>query len=74
MSGSGVTPDVRVADDDGIANGDKVMVEAVRIAQSRQLKDMAVASGRCRTKSAPQYRNSFNGAMYDAVQPRTVLR
>lgn len=74
MSGSGVTPDVRVADDDGVANGDKVMVEAVRIAQSRQLKEMAVASGRCRTKSAPQYRNSFNGAMYDAVQPRTVLR
>ncbi len=74
MSGSGVTPDVRIVDKDGAANGDRVMDEAVRIAGSRQLKEMAVNSGKCRIKNGPVHRNSFNGDMYDAVQPRTVLR
>jgi len=74
MSGSGVTPDVRIDDEDGVANGDRVMNEAMRIAQSRQLKDMALASGRNRVNQNPQRRNSFNGAMFDAIQPRTVLR
>jgi len=74
MSGSGVTPDIRIDDADGVANGDRVMNEAIQIAQSRQLKEMAVASGKCRVNQGPQHRNSVNGAMFDAVQPRTVLR
>ncbi len=74
MSGSGVTPDVRINDEDGVANGDRVMNEAMQVAQSRQLKDMALASGRNGTSQSPQFRNSFNGAMFDAIQPRTVLR
>ncbi|MCH2200666.1 MAG: S41 family peptidase [Fuerstiella sp.] len=73
MSGSGVTPDVRIADEDGVANGDRAMDEAVRIAQSRQLKEMAAASGRCGTKNVP-LRNSFKSDMFDAIQPKTVLR
>ena len=74
MSGSGVTPDYHIRDDDGVANGDRVLDEAVRVAQSRQLKEMAATSGKCRSKRAPLQRNSFSGDMYDAVQPRTVLR
>lgn len=74
MSGNGVTPDIRINDEDGVANGDRVMNEAMQIAQSRQLKDMAIASGRNNSNSRPQQRNSFNGAMFDAIQPRTVLR
>jgi len=74
MSGSGVTPDVLITDADGVANGDRVMSEAMQVAQSRQLKDMAVASGRNHTNQNLQQRRSFNGAMFDAVQPRTVLR
>ena len=74
MSGHGVTPDVRIADEDGIANGDQVLSEAVRIAQSRQLKEMATNSAKCRIKNGPLQRNSFNGDMFDAVSPQTVLR
>ncbi len=74
MSGSGVTPDIRINDEDGVENGDRVMNEAMQIAQSRQLKDMAVASGRNNSNSGPEQRRSFNGAMFDAIQPRTVLR
>lgn len=74
MSGSGVTPDVRIEDRDGVANGDRVMDEAVHIARSRQLKEMAVNSGKCRTNNGAPYRNSFNRDMFDAVKPLTVLR
>lgn len=74
MSGSGVTPDVRITDRDGVANGDRVMEEAVQIARSRQLKDMAVNSGKCRINGDSPRRNSFNRDMFDAVQPLTVLR
>ena len=73
MSGSGVVPDVRIADGDGVGNGDQAMDEAVRIAQSRRLKEMAEASGKCGTKKAP-HRNSFKSEMFDAIQPKTVLR
>jgi carboxyl-terminal processing protease len=74
MSGQGVTPDVRVTDNDGPANGDQVLAEAVRIAQSRELKEMAVASGKCRKGASPLLRNSFKGNIYDSVKTRTVLR
>jgi carboxyl-terminal processing protease len=74
MSGNGVTPDVQISDEDGVANGDRVLSEAVRIAQSRQLEAMATNSEKCRIKNGPLQRNSFNGDMFDAVNPRTVLR
>ena len=74
MSGTGVTPDVRVTDEDGVANDDRVLDRALQIVQSRQLEQMATAAGRCRTRSTAPQRNSFNGNMYDPIQPRTVLR
>ena len=74
MSGNGVTPDVRIADEDGVGNGDRVLSEAVRIAQSRQLEEMATNSAKCRITNGPLQRNSFNSDMFDAVDPQTVLR
>ena len=75
MSGQGVTPDVPVADGDGPANGDRVLQEAVRIAQSRQLRDIANAAAQCRpsTTEVP-VRNSAFGDIYDGIENQTVLR
>lgn len=53
MAGEGVTPDVEVNDRDGVVNGDEVLIEAVRIARSQNLKDMAKASGTCRPGNRP---------------------
>ncbi len=53
MAGEGVTPDVEVNDRDGVVNGDEVLVEAVRIARSQNLKDMAKTSGTCRPGNRP---------------------
>ncbi|MDG1893522.1 MAG: S41 family peptidase [Fuerstiella sp.] len=76
MSGQGVTPDVRIVDEDGPANGDRVLAEAMKIAQSQRLRDIAQAAKRCRPSSGQQpQRNSFNGSdIHDMVAPRTVLR
>ena len=76
MSGQGVIPDVRIVDEDGPANGDRVLAEAVKIAQSQRLRDIAQAAKRCRPSSdqSPQ-RNSFKGGdISDMVVPRTVLQ
>jgi carboxyl-terminal processing protease len=76
MSGQGVTPDVRIVDKDGPANGDRVLAEALKIAQSQRLRDIAKAAKRCRPSSGEQLqRNSFKGGdIHDMVVPRTVLR
>ncbi|MCP4786472.1 MAG: S41 family peptidase [Fuerstiella sp.] len=76
MSGQGVTPDVRIVDEDGPANGDRVLAEAMKIAQSQRLRDIAQAAKKCRPSSGQQLRrNSFNGGdIYDTVAPKTVLR
>ena len=75
MSGSGVTPDVEVRDEDGVARGDRVMDRAMQIAQTRDLQEMAASAAKCRTNGrAPLQRNSFNTDVYDLVQPKTVLR
>ena len=74
MSGHGVIPDISVPDEDGTARGDQALNKAVRIAQSRQLKEMAANLRKCRSSSGSLNRNSFSGDMFDAVQLRTVLR
>ena len=76
MSGQGVTPDVRIVDEDGPANGDRVLAEAMKIAQSQRLRDIAQAAKKCRPSSGQQLqRNSFNGGdIYDSIAPKTVLR
>ena len=75
MSGAGVTPDVRIADADGPANGDRVLDEAIRIAQSQQVKAMAQAAAKCKpTANQPLQRNGFKKDNYDSVTPKTVLR
>jgi carboxyl-terminal processing protease len=76
MSGQGVTPDVRIVDEDGPANGDRVLAEAMKIAQSQRLRDIAQSAKQCRPSSGSQLqRNSFKGGdIPDLVTPRTVLR
>lgn len=76
MSGEGVTPDVRIADADGPANGDRQLEEAVRIAQSQRLRDMAQASRQCRPSATqPLQRNSLKGQdINDQAATKTVLR
>ncbi|MEZ6132554.1 MAG: S41 family peptidase [Planctomycetaceae bacterium] len=76
MSGEGVTPDVRIADADGPANGDRQLEEAVQIAQSQRLKDIAQAARQCRpSANQPLQRNSMKGQdIDDQVAPKTVLR
>lgn len=74
MSGQGVTPDVLVTDDDGIENGDRMLQAAVRLAQSRQARELAASASKCRTNATPLIRNSFNDNMYDESSRQTVLR
>ena len=77
MSGAGVTPDVLVRDADGPANGDRVLAEAIQIAQSQRLKDIASSARQCRpqTGAAPtESKSGFRNDIYDRVAPRTVLR
>gem|GEM_PF-478411 len=75
MSGQGVTPDVRIEDADGPANGDQVLEEALKIAQSQRLRDIAEAAKQCRpSASVPVQRNSFNRDLFDMVSPKTVMQ
>lgn len=77
MSGQGVTPDVRITDADGPANGDRILNEAVTIAQSQRLRDIAQAARQCRPRTGKReqlQKNSFNQDIFDSISPRTVLR
>jgi carboxyl-terminal processing protease len=74
MAGEGVTPDVEIHDRDGVANGDEVLVEAVRLARSQGLKDMAKAAGTCRTNSPSVARSSSLGSFSDPLHLGTAVR
>ena len=76
MSGEGVTPDVRIADADGPANGDRVLDEAITIAQSQRLKDIAQAAKQCRprTGSVSEKNTAKGSKISDMIAPRTVVR
>ncbi|MFN8707883.1 MAG: S41 family peptidase, partial [Planctomyces sp.] len=74
MAGEGVTPDVTVDDADGIENGDEVLETAIRIAESRQLKDMAKAAGTCRPGKPSVARSSSLSNINDPVHHGAVVR
>jgi len=74
MAGVGVTPDVEINDRDGIVNGDEVLIEAVRIAQSQTLKDMARAAGVCKPQNTPVARSSSLNNIVDPSHLGTSLR
>lgn len=76
MSGEGVTPDVQVTDADGPANGDRMLEEAIKIAQSQRLKDIAQAAKSCRprTGAVPAKNSAEKNDIMDIVAPKTVLR
>lgn len=75
MSGSGVTPDIKIEDADGPANGDRVLNEAVQVAQSQRLKDIAQAARSCKPNSNGQpQRNSLKPNESDSAAPKTVWK
>ena len=73
MSGSGVTPDINIEDADGPINGDQVLTEAIQVAQSQRLKDIAQASRRCTPNRQPQ-RNSLKPNDSISAAPKTVWK
>lgn len=74
MAGEGVTPDIEILDRDGVANGDEVLIEAVRVAQSTQLKDMAQASAKGRPSSRSGARSSSLENIRDKHADEAVIR
>jgi carboxyl-terminal processing protease len=74
MAGEGVTPDIEINDRDGVANGDEVLAEAVRIARSPTLKDMAKASGTCRPANPSAGRSSSLSNIADPSHIGSAVR
>ncbi|MFN9720676.1 MAG: S41 family peptidase [Planctomycetota bacterium] len=74
MADKGVTPDVEIRDRDGLANGDEVLIEALRIAQSQTLKNMAAAAGKCRTNTPSVNRSSSLSHILDPSHIGTEVR
>jgi len=74
MAGEGVTPDVLINDRDGVANGDEVLFEAVRLARSQTLKDMAKASGTCKPNSPSAGRSSSLSNIMDPAHHGSAVR
>ena len=74
MAGEGVTPDVEINDRDGVANGDEVLTEAIRIARSQTLKDMAKASGTCKSRNPSAARSSSLISIVDPGHFGTTVR
>ncbi len=74
MAGEGVTPDVEVIDRDGVVNGDEVLTEALRVARSQTLKDMAKASGTCKPQTPTAGRSSSLNNIMDPGHTTTSIR
>lgn len=75
MSGQGVTPDIKIEDADGPANGDRVLNEAIQVAQSQRLKDIAQAARSCKPNSNRQpQRNGLKPEQSDSAAPKTVWK
>lgn len=74
MAGEGVTPDVEINDRDGVVNGDEVLVEAVRVAGSQTLKEMARTSGTCRKSTPTIGRSSSLSNIMDSGHLTTSIR
>lgn len=74
MSGQGVTPDVVVNDPDGVENGDKVLAEALRIARSPRLQEMAQAAAICRPGTPSAGRSSSLDNFNDSLPTTVTVR
>ena len=74
MAGEGVTPDVEIDDRDGVVNGDEVLTEALRVARSQTLKDMAKSSGTCKTPTPSAGRSSSRSNIMDPGHSTISIR
>ena len=74
MAGRGVVPDIEVIDRDGPLNGDEVLQEAIRAAESESLLEMARAAGICSPRDSPGIQSSMLEQIIDPAHPDlTVL-
>lgn len=73
MSGNGVIPDTGADDPDGVLNGDDVLTEALRIAQGRTVKDLAIASGNCQPHNHSASRSSSLDDIMDPSHPGMIV-
>jgi carboxyl-terminal processing protease len=73
MAGEGVNPDVEVSDRDGVANGDRMLLEAERLAGSTELLSMARSAARVRPADPAKPRSAALGSIADPVGGRTAV-
>ncbi len=73
MAGEGVTPDVEVVDRDGVANGDRMLREAERLATSPELLSMARAASRVKSADPAKPRSAALNNIADPDSGRTVV-
>jgi len=73
MAGEGVNPDVEVPDRDGVANGDRMLLEAERLAGSTELLSMARSAARVRPADPAKPRSAALGSIADPVGGRTAV-
>jgi carboxyl-terminal processing protease len=74
MAGEGVTPDVLINDPDGVANGDEVLAEAIRIAGSESVRELARAAATCGPGHHSRARSSSLENIQDTADQLTALR
>ena len=70
MAGAGVTPDVRVIDQDEEENGDRVLHRAAQLVTSPQVAAMATAK-RCRVRN---YGQTGDISGMDATEMTSLIR
>ncbi len=73
MAGAGVSPDVEVLDRDGVANGDRMLLEAERLASSTELLSLARAAARVRPADPAKPRSAALESIADPVGGRTAV-
>ena len=74
MAGEGVIPDVEVKDEDGPVGGDLVLERALEIASDSRLREMAVASAKCRPTANSAPRSSSLENLIDPTHLESSIR
>lgn len=74
MAGAGVSPDVEVVDRDGVANGDRMLMEAERLAGSTELLSLAKSATRVRPADPAKPRSAALNRIADPVASGTMVQ
>jgi carboxyl-terminal processing protease len=73
MAGAGVSPDVEVVDRDGVANGDRMLLEAERLAGSSELLSLAKSATKVRPADPAKPRSAALNRIADPVAVGTMV-